>query len=74
MYDGTFAAFYLHFLPDGQDDVLGICLAQRSLELAAVGGDDLHLLAHVVLPLAQHLEGLPQAGAAHFQFIVFLVS
>ena len=43
MYDGTFAAFYLHFLPDGQDDVLGICLAQRSLELAAVGGDDREL-------------------------------
>ena len=28
----------------------------------------------MILPLAQHLEGLPQSGAAHFQFIVLFVA
>ena len=61
LHDWALAPLDLDFLACGEQDVFCIGLAEDALELAAVGGEDLHLFAHVVLPLAQHLEGLSQA-------------
>ena len=72
--DRALLALDLNLLPCGEYDVLFVGFAEDALEFSAVGSEDLDLLADVVLPLAQHLEGLSQSGAADFEFVVLLVA
>ena len=43
-------------------------------EFFAFGGEHFHIVADVDFILAQHFEGLSQAGAAHFEFEIRLVA
>ena len=71
---GALGTLFAHFFLDGERKALGCYTAQGSLQLFALSGEHLDTLALVNFVLAQHLEGLSYAGAAHFELKVLLLA